>query len=68
MLSDDSDNDDEYDLESKAVAKKITKYSTIRDISITISKVFNSLFSDTRFTMDNCLNVAENIYTEIHNQ
>jgi len=66
FLSDVSDNDDEYDIESKSIAKKITKHSTLKDISIIISKIFNSSFSDTRFTVDNCLNVAENIYAEIH--
>lgn len=57
--------DDEYDGESKSISKKTTKYSTVKDIAIIISKNFSSSFGEP-CTVKDSLIVAKNIYNEIH--
>lgn len=59
--------DDEYDGESKSISKKITEYSTVKDIDVIIIKVFLSSFGEQLTAeIENSLIVAKNIYNEIH--
>jgi hypothetical protein len=50
---------DEFDRESRKISNKISKGSSVKDIAITISKVFSSSFEP--FSVDECMRVAEKI-------
>jgi hypothetical protein len=49
----------EFDRESWSISNKISKESSVKDIAITISKVFSSSFEP--FSVDECIKVAEKI-------
>ncbi|MDR2975248.1 MAG: DUF1871 family protein [Propionibacteriaceae bacterium] len=56
---------DEFDQESRAIAQRITKASSITDIAHIISEVFSRSFEPESFPLDRCLAVAESIKTRM---
>lgn len=57
-------NYDEYDSESEKISNELTTSSSIKDIAIIISKVFNSSFGENTPYTD-YLKAADNIFNEI---
>ncbi len=57
--------DDEFDEESKEITSKISNSSTIQEIALMITEVFNKHFHDNR-QPNIFMNCAKKIYSDIH--
>lgn len=55
---------DEFDSESRRIAEKINKNSTVEEIAEIISEVLSKAF-DANFRAKNCMPTAEKIYKSI---
>jgi len=59
---------DEYDIESKEIANKLNCENNIQDIAYIISDIFSNSFDDPkRFSVENCIEVANKIKTLMEN-
>jgi len=53
--------DNEFDGESECIANQISYESSVCDIANVISKIFSDAFEPQYFSIDMCMDVAENI-------
>lgn len=56
--------EDEYDLESEAIAHELNSNMSILEIAVIISGVFSLCFCE-EWTIDNCLEPAKQIYNRL---
>lgn len=59
--------DDEYDIESKKIAKQLRGYQTVEELGEIISRVFEEEFGE-EYDMKRCRGVAEGIYRDWHGE
>lgn len=64
LLSDSEIPRDEYDSESKEIAKRLDLYSSKEEILRVITDVMSYSFSDDRYSQDLFLETAESIFAE----
>jgi len=57
--------EDEFDIESKMIASRITKDSSELEIAGIVSDVFSQLFEPEYFQVDSCMEVARAIKSSI---